>query len=148
MEDYNDLIQQRFKKLAEISAMGKRPYAGRYDITGAAQDVLSAHDAKTKEVLETEKVTLSLAGRIVALRSFGKACFVHIQDSSGRFQLYFQKNTLGEDNFSLFKKLDIGDFIGVKGFLFRPGPMSSRSMWRNLRSSRNPSVLFPRNGMD
>lgn len=119
MEDYNDLIQQRFKKLAEISAMGIQPYAGRYDVTGTAQDVLTAHGAKTKEELESGKVTLSLAGRIVALRSFGKACFVHIQDSSGRFQLYFQKNTLGEENFSLFKKLDIGDFIGIKGFLFR-----------------------------
>lgn len=119
MDDYNDLIQQRFKKLAEISAMGTRPYAGRYEVTGSAQDVLTAQGAKTKEELEKERVTLSLAGRIVALRSFGKACFVHIQDSTGRFQLYFQKNTLGEDNFNLFKKLDIGDFIGVQGFLFR-----------------------------
>ena len=119
MEDYNDLIQQRFKKLAEISAMGKQSYAGRYEVSGNAQDVIAAQGAKTKEELEQERVTLSLAGRIVALRSFGKACFVHIQDSSGRIQLYFQKNTLGEESFSLFKKLDIGDFIGVKGFLFR-----------------------------
>jgi lysyl-tRNA synthetase class 2 len=119
MDEYNDLIQQRFKKLAEISAMGKQPYAGRYEVTGTAQDVLTAHGTKTREELEKERVTLSLAGRIVALRSFGKACFVHIQDSTGRFQLYFQKNTLGEESFSLFKKLDIGDFIGVQGFLFR-----------------------------
>jgi lysyl-tRNA synthetase class 2 len=119
MDEYNDLIQQRFKKLAEISAMGKQPYAGRYEVTGTAQDALASHGTKIKEELEKERVTLSLAGRIVALRSFGKACFVHIQDSTGRFQLYFQKNTLGEDNFNLFKKLDIGDFIGVQGFLFR-----------------------------
>ena len=119
MDEYNDLIQQRFKKLAEISAMGKQPYAGRYEVTGTAQDVHTAQGTKTKEELEKERVTLSLAGRIVALRSFGKACFIHIQDSSGKFQLYFQKNTLGEENFNLFKKLDIGDFIGVQGFLFR-----------------------------
>ena len=119
MDEYNDLIQQRFRKLAEISAMGKQPYAGRYEVTGTAQDVLTAHGTKTKEDLENGRVSLSLAGRIVALRSFGKACFIHIQDSSGRFQLYFQKNTLGEENFNLFKKLDIGDFIGVQGFLFR-----------------------------
>lgn len=119
MDEYNDLIQQRFKKLAEISAMGRQPYAGRYEVTGTAQDILTTHGTKNKEEFEKERVTLSLAGRIVALRSFGKACFVHIQDSSGRFQLYFQKNTLGEDNFNLFKKLDIGDFIGVQGFLFR-----------------------------
>ena len=119
MDEYNDLIQQRFKKLAEISAMGKKPYAGRYEVSGTAQDVITAQGARTREELEKERETLSLAGRIVALRSFGKACFVHIQDSSGRIQLYFQKNTLGEENFALFKKLDIGDFIGVKGFLFR-----------------------------
>jgi lysyl-tRNA synthetase class 2 len=119
MEDYNELIQQRFKKLAEISAMGKRPYAGRYAVTASSRELLSAHGSTSKEVLEKERVTVSLAGRIVALRSFGKACFCHIQDGSGRIQLYFQKNTLGEELFNLFKKLDIGDFIGVKGFLFR-----------------------------
>jgi len=119
MEDYNDLIQQRFKKLAEISAMGKRPYAGRYAVTASSQQLLAAHGSLNKEDLEKERTTVSLAGRIVALRSFGKACFCHIQDGSGKIQLYFQKNTLGEELFNLFKKLDIGDFIGVKGFLFR-----------------------------
>jgi len=119
MEDYNELIQQRFKKLAEINAMGKRPYAGRYTVTASSQQLLAAYGSVSKEDLEKERITVSLAGRIVALRSFGKACFCHIQDGSGRIQLYFQKNTLGEELFNLFKKLDIGDFIGVKGFLFR-----------------------------
>jgi lysyl-tRNA synthetase class 2 len=119
MEDYNELIQQRFKKLAEISAMGKRPYAGRYAVSISSQELLAAHGSTSKEDLDKRKVTVSLAGRIVALRSFGKACFCHIQDGSGKIQLYFQKNTLGEELFNLFKKLDIGDFVGVKGFLFR-----------------------------
>jgi lysyl-tRNA synthetase, class II len=119
MEDYNELIQQRFKKLADISAMGKRPYAGRYAVSISSQELLAAHGSTSKEDLEKRKVTVSLAGRIVALRSFGKACFCHIQDGSGKIQLYFQKNALGEELFNLFKKLDIGDFVGVKGFLFR-----------------------------
>ncbi len=119
MEDYNELIQQRFKKLAEISGTGISPYAGRYEVTGSAQQLLDRFAGTAKEDLEKEHITASLAGRIVALRSFGKACFGHIQDGSGRIQLYFQKNTLGEDRFALFKKLDIGDFIGVRGFLFR-----------------------------
>jgi lysyl-tRNA synthetase class 2 len=119
MDDYNELIQQRFKKLDEISAMGVRPYAGRYEVTASAQGLLDKYHQASKEDLEKERVTVSLAGRITALRSFGKACFSHIQDASGRVQLYFQKNTLGEERFNLFKKLDIGDFIGVKGFLFR-----------------------------
>ena len=119
MEEYNDLIQQRFKKLAEISAMGKQPYAGRFSVTASAEGLLAAHASRTKEELERERVSATIAGRIVALRSFGKAAFCHVQDGSGRIQLYFQKNTLGEELFSLFKKLDIGDFIGVSGFLFR-----------------------------
>jgi lysyl-tRNA synthetase class 2 len=119
MEEYNELIQQRFKKLDELNAAGIRPYAGRYEVSASAQGLLDAHGNRTKEDLEKEKVTVSLAGRIVALRSFGKACFSHIQDGSGRIQLYLQKNTLGEERYQLLKKLDIGDFIGVKGFLFR-----------------------------
>jgi lysyl-tRNA synthetase, class II len=119
MEEYNELIQQRFKKLAEISAMGKRPYAGRFDVSTSAKALLDANINTSKETLEQTRVEVTLAGRIVALRSFGKAGFGHIQDGSGKIQVYFQKNTLGEEQYAFFKKLDIGDFIGLKGFLFR-----------------------------
>jgi lysyl-tRNA synthetase, class II len=119
MEDYNELIQQRFKKLDEISAMGKKPYAGRFDVSTTAQALLSKYGDLTKEALDSKRIEVTLAGRIIAMRSFGKACFGHIQDGSGRVQVYFQKNTLGEDRYAFFKKIDIGDFIGVKGKLFR-----------------------------
>jgi len=119
MEDYNELIQQRFKKLDEISAMGKKPYAGKFDVTTTAQAVLSTYGNSAKEALDSQRVEVTVAGRITAMRSFGKACFSHIQDGSGRIQVYFQKNTLGDDLYALFKKIDIGDFIGVRGFLFR-----------------------------
>jgi lysyl-tRNA synthetase class 2 len=119
MEEHNELIQQRFRKLDEINTLGVKPYAGRYEVTASAQQLIDVHGARSREELEKERMTVSLAGRIVALRSFGKACFSHIQDGSGRIQLYFQKNTLGEQRFNIFKKLDLGDFIGVKGHLFR-----------------------------
>ena len=119
MEDYNELIQQRFKKLAEISAMGTKPYAGRFDVSTSAQALIDTYGNTAKEELEAKRIEVVIAGRIVAMRSFGKAGFGHIQDGSGRIQVYFQKNTLGEDRYALFKKIDIGDFIGVKGFLFR-----------------------------
>jgi lysyl-tRNA synthetase class 2 len=119
MEDYNELIQQRFKKLAEISALGKKPYAGRFDVSASAQQLQDRFERTSKEDLEKERVEVTVAGRVIAMRSFGKACFSHIQDGSGKIQLYFQKNTLGEERFDYFKKIDIGDFIGVKGFLFR-----------------------------
>jgi lysyl-tRNA synthetase, class II len=119
MEDYNDLIQQRFKKLAEISEMGIQPYAGKFETTSKALQLEESYGATPKEELEANRVTVSLAGRLVALRSFGKAAFCHIQDGTGRIQLYVQKNTIGDDLHALFKKLDIGDFIGITGFLFR-----------------------------
>ncbi len=119
MEDYNELIQQRFKKLAEIGTMGVKAYAGRFDVSASAQGLLDKFGSESKEKLEQSKVEATVAGRIVAMRSFGKACFCHIQDGSGRIQLYFQKNTLGEEQYAVFKKIDIGDFIGAKGFLFR-----------------------------
>jgi len=119
MDDYNELIQQRFKKLAEISAMGIKPYAGRFEVSASAQGLMDQYGNASKEDLEKGRVEVIVAGRIVAMRSFGKACFSHIQDGSGRTQLYFQKNTLGDDRYALFKKIDIGDFVGVKGFLFR-----------------------------
>ncbi|OGW45510.1 MAG: lysine--tRNA ligase [Nitrospirae bacterium GWC2_57_9] len=119
MEDYNELIQQRFKKLGEVCAMGVKPYAGRFPVADSAQVLAEKYGNTGKEELEQVKVRVTVAGRVIAMRSFGKACFCHIQDGSGRIQLYFQKNTLGEDQYALFKKLDIGDFIGARGFLFR-----------------------------
>jgi lysyl-tRNA synthetase class 2 len=119
MEDHNELIQQRFKKREEISAMGIRPYAGRFDVSASAQGLIDQYGQTSKEDLEKTRVGVLIAGRIVAMRSFGKAGFGHLQDGSGRIQFYFQKNTLGEEKYAFFKKLDIGDFMGVKGFLFR-----------------------------
>lgn len=119
MEEYNELIQQRFKKLEEISRMGMQPYDGRFEKTASAASISDTYGGRGKEDLERERIYVSIAGRIMAIRSFGKASFCLIQDASGRIQLYFQKNTLGEERYTLFQKLDIGDFIGVKGFLFR-----------------------------
>jgi lysyl-tRNA synthetase, class II len=119
MEEYNDLIQQRFKKLADITESGIKAYAGKFEVTTSAQGLLDEYGTLDKESLEKDAVEAAAAGRIIAMRSFGKASFSHIQDGTGKIQLYFQKNTLGEDRYGLFKKLDIGDFIGVKGRLFR-----------------------------
>jgi len=119
MEDHNEVIQQRFKKREEIRAMGIRPYAGKFDVSASAQGLIDRYGQTSKEDLEQSRVEVLVAGRIVAMRSFGKAGFGHLQDGSGRIQFYFQKNTLGDDKYAFFKKLDIGDFMGVKGFLFR-----------------------------
>ncbi len=119
MEDYNELIQQRFKKLEELRAAGRRPYAGRFDANARSNELHNKYQNASKDDLKNTRVEVVIAGRIMAMRSFGKACFCHVQDGSGRIQVYFQKNILGEESYNHFKKLDIGDFIGVKGVLFR-----------------------------
>src|SRR5512143_2495511 len=119
MLEENELIQVRKKKLDDLRAMGINPYGQRYDVKDKAGEIHANFGEKTKEELEAEKVSVKAAGRIVAFRSFGKAAFSHIQDSTGKVQLYMKKDLLGEEQYKLMGLLDIGDHIGVEGFLFR-----------------------------
>jgi lysyl-tRNA synthetase class 2 len=118
MKDINELIEQRLKKLEELRQAGIEPFGGSYYAEEHASDLLNKFDSVTKETLESNPVSCSLAGRIVSMRDFGKAAFAHIQDVTGKIQVYFKKDILGEKQ-SLLKKLDIGDIIGLKGRLFR-----------------------------
>lgn len=118
MEDINELIEQRIKKLNDLRDMQIDPYAGQFEPANFAADIIAAYSGSDKAALEANPVHVSLAGRIVAFRDFGKAAFAHIQDATGRIQIYIKKDALG-DKFSLIKKLDIGDIVGVSGMLFR-----------------------------
>ncbi|MEK6583519.1 MAG: lysine--tRNA ligase, partial [Nitrospirota bacterium] len=95
------------------------PYRNTYSVSDSSQDITDKYGKLTAEELAAKKHNCSTAGRVVALRSFGKAAFSHIQDHAGRIQIYIKKEIVGEDLYSLFKKIDIGDFIGVEGILFR-----------------------------
>jgi lysyl-tRNA synthetase class 2 len=119
MQDSNDQIQQRLKKLEELRAMGINPYGQRFEPTSTAKNINEQHQSVTAEELEKNKKTYLAAGRLLALRRFGKAAFAHLQDGSGKIQVYFKQDVLGDRGFALFEKLDIGDFIGVEGPLFR-----------------------------
>ncbi|MFA5353636.1 MAG: OB-fold nucleic acid binding domain-containing protein, partial [Thermodesulfovibrionales bacterium] len=118
MEEINELVEQRLKKLEDLRAMGIDPYNGRFAPASKAADIHAQYNDVTKEELESREECTSVAGRIVAMRDFGKACFAHIQDASGRMQVYFRKDLLGEQ-YDLLKKLDLGDIIGAEGKLFR-----------------------------
>ena len=119
MQDLNDQIQQRLKKLEELRAMGINPYGQRFEPTISAKDLHEQHSSTSGEELAKKKPRFAVAGRLLALRRFGKAAFAHLQEGSGKVQVYFKKDTLGEQGFDLFEKLDMGDFIGVEGSLFR-----------------------------
>ena len=119
MEDINDLVLQRIKTLKELRSLGINPYRNTYSVSDSSQDITDKYGKLTAEELAAKKHNCSIAGRVVALRSFGKAAFSHIQDHAGRIQIYVKKEIVGEDSYSLFKKIDIGDFIGIEGILFR-----------------------------
>ncbi len=118
MEEINELIAQRIKKLEELRQSGIEPFGGVFYAEDHASELHDKFGSSSKEAFETSPVSCSLAGRVVAMRDFGKAAFAHIQDATGRMQIYFKKDLLGE-KFFLVKKLDIGDIIGLKGKLFR-----------------------------
>lgn len=118
MEDSNELIKQRIKKTEELREMAVPPYGGPFYAADHAADLTGKYGAVSKEELETSSIHCTLAGRVITLRDFGKAAFAHIQDSTGRIQIYLKRDVLGEKH-SLLKKLDVGDIIGVEGRLFR-----------------------------
>lgn len=110
----HELMRQREEKLAQWRALGVEPYAYRYAPTHHAAEVLAWGEAVTEEPGQRVRV----AGRIVALRGHGKAGFAHLLDGSGRLQLYFRADALGE-HFGRYELLDVGDWIGVEGAVFR-----------------------------
>ncbi len=119
MDELNEQRQQRIKKLESLRAAGVAPYGTRFEVKDRAGDLIRAHGEKSKDVLEQEKIPCTLAGRIVALRRFGKAAFAVLQDGSDRLQVYLKKDLLGEQGYKICEELDLGDWIGVSGHLFR-----------------------------
>ncbi|HKT35204.1 MAG TPA: lysine--tRNA ligase [Nitrospira sp.] len=119
MDEANEQRQQRIKKLDLLREAGATPYGTRFDAKDRAGDVIKLHGQKTKESLERERITCTIAGRIVALRRFGKAAFAVLQDGSDRLQTYLKKDLLSPQAYAVTEQLDLGDWIGVTGTLFR-----------------------------
>ena len=119
MDELNDQQQQRIKKLDVLRELGVQPYGTRFEATDRAGSLIRLHGEKSKEALEAERVTCRLAGRIVALRRFGKAAFAVLQDGADRLQVYLKKDLLTEQAYKVCEGLDLGDWIGVSGHLFR-----------------------------
>ena len=114
-EERSYVIEDRIKKMEALRERGVEPFAYSYRVTHSsvsAKALLPESDAESAEVVR-------VAGRIVGLRAHGKTTFAHLADRAGRIQLYFRINELGEDRYGLLSLLDIGDWIGVQGTLFR-----------------------------
>lgn len=109
-----ELKEIRLKKLNEIIKSGVDPYPVCYDVTHKAAEI-----KENFEELEKKKTNIKTAGRLMLIRMHGKAGFAHIKDETGMIQIYVRLDFVGEENFNLFKRVDIGDIIGVKGDVFK-----------------------------
>ncbi len=113
------LEQVRIQKLKQIQELGYDPYPTFYQNTHTLADVAKHFAEKTAEDLEHNQIKVRVSGRILTNRPFGKAGFITLSDGEGQLQVYAKKDQLPERDFQLYKLLDIGDFIGVEGTLFR-----------------------------
>lgn len=124
-QDISQLEKVRREKLAQLQAEGKDPFQiTKYDQTHHTKEILDHFDELAGELDEEgnyvkEPTEVSIAGRMLFKRVMGKASFANLQDRDGRIQIYVSRNDLGDDAYAAFKRLDIGDIIGVKGFPFR-----------------------------
>lgn len=112
-QNINELLKIRRDKLAELQASGNDPFQiMKYDVTHHSKEIKDNFD-------ELEGKAVSIAGRMMSKRVMGKASFCNIQDLQGNIQAYVARDNVGEDEYKLFKKMDIGDIVGIKGDVFR-----------------------------
>ena len=117
MEELSELLLQRRRKVDTLWEEGINPYPNDFKPEYTSADIISAYG--DQEQIEAGGRVFSVAGRILARRSFGKAAFIQLQDRKGRLQLYVKKDEIGAEAFSVFETFDIGDIVGAEGFPFR-----------------------------
>ena len=112
-KELSEVLQVRRNKLKELVENGKDPYTiTKYDVTDNSKEIFDSY-------VDGAEMNVSIAGRLMSKRVMGKASFAHIRDSKGLIQLYVARDDIGTDEYAAFKQMDIGDIIGVKGFVFR-----------------------------
>jgi lysyl-tRNA synthetase class 2 len=126
------IINFRLEKLEKLRESGINPYPYSYSTSHKSDDIL-----KNEKQFEGETVTI--AGRLMSLRKMGKASFCHIQDEAGRIQIYVRRDDIGVDAYQNFKLLDIGDFIGVEGYVFKT-KMGETSIHANVVTILSKSI--------
>jgi len=115
MEKTSTVTEDRRKKIERLKEMGINPYPAGYKANITSHEAVEKFGNKDGEALEKDTTEYSLAGRVMSMRVFGKAAFIHIKDAFGLIQAYIRKDKVGEEGYKLFKLIDIGDHIGLKG---------------------------------
>ncbi|URN96013.1 MAG: lysine--tRNA ligase [Candidatus Pristimantibacillus lignocellulolyticus] len=119
VQELSELLQIRRDKLDSLRELGVDPFGSKFERTHNAKEILDTYAEVDKPELEVMAIPVSIAGRIMQKRGMGKASFAHIQDLTGRIQVYVRKDTVDETKFAAFDMLDIGDIVGVKGTVFK-----------------------------
>jgi lysyl-tRNA synthetase class 2 len=114
----DDLLRQRYERIAQIAGLGFRPYGQAFAFSHTIPQILAEYGDKTAEQLG-ETVKVRIAGRLQTVRRMGKAGFAHLQQNGQRLQIYVKKGEVPDNDFELYQLLDIGDIVGVEGYLFR-----------------------------
>ena len=119
MSSQTEQLNQRRANLAELGRLGVDPYPRRFERTATIDDLVRAHGGAAAAELEATRVETVTAGRILGIRSFGKASFLVLSDGRARIQVYVKQDAVPAGDFRVFQLLDFGDFVGVAGHLFR-----------------------------
>ncbi len=119
MDQTSNLLKQRREKAELLQENGVKLFSNDFKTPIPIKDVLPRGEALTAETYEEDGYIYRVAGRIMSMRKFGKAAFFHIQDETGRLQVYAKRDLVGEESYALFKKWDVGDIVGAEGKLFK-----------------------------
>ena len=119
IEELNDQQIVRREKMAALTEQGIDPFGKRFERTATSGQLNEKYADKSKEDLHDIEETATIAGRLMTKRGKGKVGFAHIQDREGQIQIYVRKDSVGEENYEIFKKADLGDFLGVEGQVMR-----------------------------
>ena len=119
MREFTEQEKVRREKVNELISKGIKPFGGRFDVTSNSKIIKDEYSNQSKEQLEQLKKFVVIAGRIMTKRRKGKAGFFHIQDKYGQIQIYISINEVGEEEYDLFKASDLGDIVGIEGFVFK-----------------------------
>ena len=118
MDESSAFIRERLQKLEDLGRDGIDPYPSTFPVTHQAGDLTRRYASADDATLAAAEA-VALAGRVLSLRGHGKASFAHLKDQSGRIQIYVRQDAVGESAYGLFRRIDVGDFLGVRGRLFR-----------------------------
>ncbi|MBW2598160.1 MAG: lysine--tRNA ligase, partial [Deltaproteobacteria bacterium] len=118
MDKKSDIIEQRKQKLLDLKRNNTNPYPNDFVVLHTVSDIKKAVE-DAPDSLSEDRPVFVVAGRMMAINRFGKASFIRFRDRTGQLQAYVRKDKIGEKSYNLFKQLDIGDFVGLTGGMFK-----------------------------